>query len=353
MKCKIPLKGAIKVTGRDRPTAALIFGGRGMEHDVSINGAKFVFPLIDEKIFKKIPVYISKDGKWLMKTDVSGSEGVECFPVFRGGVGGLITSEGFIPVDVAFPLLHGDFGEDGTVQGALENAMIPYVGCDVATGAIARDKGLVKLIARELGILTAKWIEHSGCTEESVWLTERLLGYPVFVKPSRLGSSVGVSCANNSSELYSAIENASHLGKGRVIIEEAVEVIKELECAYYSASGKILFTSPGEVVCDLGFYDFNRKYLGDGASVSEISNIDKAATDATLEYSKKLAKRLGLRHISRIDFFLSTDGKVYFNEVNTMPGFTERSLYPRLLLKEGIPSRELVLSLLNEAMSAP
>lgn len=344
------MKGAIKVTGRDKPTAALIFGGRGMEHEVSICGAEFVFPLIDEKIYRKIPVYISKDGTWLIKTDVSSDEGTECFPIFRGGVGGFITSEGFIPIDAAFPLLHGDFGEDGTVQGALENAMIPYVGCDTPTSAIARDKGLVKLIAREMGIPTAKWIEHSGCIDESVWLAERLLGYPMFIKPSRLGSSVGVSRAENRDELYSAIENASRLGYGKVIIEESIEVEKELECAYYSASGKILFTSPGEIVCEDGFYDYQRKYCDRGARVSEKTSINEALTEKIIEHSKKIAKKLSLRQISRIDYFSSSEGKLYFNEINTMPGFTEKSLYPKLLEKHGISPRELINSLLEGAL---
>ena len=336
--------------GTDRPTAALIFGGRGMEHEVSVNGARFVFPLIDEEIYRKILVFIAKDGRWIIITDVSRLDGVECFPIFKDGAGGLITDKEFIPIDVAFPLLHGDYGEDGVVQGALENAKIPYVGCDVQSSAVARDKGLVKLIAKELGIPTAKWVEHTGCTEESVWLAERLLGYPVFVKPARLGSSVGASYAKSESELYSAIENASRLGRGRVIIEEFIEIEKELESAYYSASGRILFTSPGEVVCDSGFYDFERKYLGEGAQVSEKSSVDNIYSEKIAEYSEKLVKKLGLRHVARIDYFLSKENKIYFNEVNTMPGFTARSLYPRLTEKHGIPPRELINSLLCEAL---
>ena len=337
------------MVGRDKPTAVLIFGGRGMEHEVSRLGAEFVYPLIDENVYEKIPVYIAKDGRWLMRSDVLSENLTECFPILRGGVGGLITEEEFIPVDVAFPLLHGDFGEDGTVQGALECAKIPYVGCDTLTSAVARDKCLVKLIAKELNIPTAEWVEYSGCIEETVWLLERLLGYPVFVKPSRLGSSVGAKRADNIDELASAIENASRLGSGRVIIEEFVDIEKELECAYYSAAGRILFTAPGEIVCDGDFYDFLKKYRSTGADVSEKASISSALTERITEYSKKLAKRIGLRHLSRIDYFLSKQGRLYFNEINTMPGFTERSLYPRLLEKHGIAPKELIGSLLHDA----
>ena len=337
------------MAGKNKPKAALIFGGRGMEHDVSVCGAEFVFPLIDEDIYEKIPVYIDKDGTWLIKSDLTAVGGVGCFPAFWQGARGLIGEGGFTPIDVAFPLLHGDFGEDGIVQGALECADIPFVGCDTLTSAVARDKCLVKLIARELKIPTAGWIEHSGCIEESVWLSEKLLGYPVFVKPSRLGSSVGASRANNKDGLTRAIENASSLGSGKVIIEEFIDIEKELECAYYSVSGRTVFTSPGEIVCDGGFYDFRKKYRTGGASVTENSSVDGTTAEKIAEYSKKIAKKIGLRHLSRIDYFLSRDGRLYFNEINTMPGFTERSLYPRLLEKHGIAPRELIRSLLDDA----
>ena len=336
---------------KDRPRAALIFGGRGLEHDVSVKGAEYVFPLIDEK-FEKILLYITRDGRWLKLStlnDATSALGEECYPTLRGIIG----AEGFERIDVAFPLLHGDYGEDGVVQGALECAMIPYVGCDVHSSAVARDKCLLKLIARELGINTAEWVEYNGDIESTASLCEEKLGYPLFVKPARLGSSVGVARAESREELTSAIKNAARLGSGRVIIEEYIKIERELECAYFSSGGKEIFTHPGEIVCDGGFYDFDKKYVAQGASVSPCARVSESIANKVIEHSKALVKKIGLSGISRLDFFLSIGGTLYFNEINTMPGFTESSLYPALIEGYGIPARELISSLLSEKARRP
>lgn len=353
-------EGAIFLKTAEKSSVALIFGGRGCEHDISVRGAEYVFPLIDGSKYRKIPIYIKRDGTWCVPVlrnipscpRALVDEAVpteECYPVYRGGVGGIETDTSFIPILSAFPLLHGDFGEDGVVQGALENAKIPYVGCKTAASAVARDKAFVKLIAKELGIPTAKWIYITAHLNDSgVETAERELGYPMFVKPARLGSSVGAGIARDRAELKKAASSALSLGSGRILIEEYIPIEKELECGYFSTKSKELFTEIGEISYSGGFYDYETKYLTSGAKISPCANISSEKNDEIHAYASWLAKFLGLSGLSRIDFFLTKDGEIYFNEINTMPGFTESSLYPRLVEKCGISPRELVNQLIED-----
>ncbi len=381
-----------------RPTVALIFGGRGYEREVSVLGAENLFSLIPEEKYERIPIFIDAAGRFLMpEADATPAEMAsgkaqmrECYPAYISGRGGLSFDSGFIPIDAAFPLLHGDFGEDGVVQGALECARIAYVGCDVVGSAVARDKMLVKAIAESLGIPTARGVlcprgEVSSAIRES----ERLFGYPVFVKPTRLGSSIGAGAARNRRELYSELGKALSLGT-RAVIEEYVDIEKELECAYFAVKGKELFTNLGEIRAD-GFYDYEKKYgkaslrrevpsgheaegerdcsclysfagsstaiaepsLGGSlsASVSEFAAVSADVERLAREYARRLVRALSLRDLSRIDFFLAKDGRLYFNEINTMPGCTETSLYMRLVARCGITPVALVCSLIDGAIT--
>ncbi len=344
----------------EKPSVALIFGGRGYEHSVSLGGAEYVFPLIDLQGYRKIPVFIKKDGTWVIPTlrdlpcciralidEAIPTE--ECFPAYRNSAGGLQTESAFLPIASAFPLLHGDFGEDGVVQGALENANIPYVGCNTLTSAVTRDKCYVKLIARHLGIPTAKWVYVTEKCRERIDEAESALGYPMFVKPARLGSSVGAGIARCRKELEKALEHALSVGSGRALVEELIDVEKELECGYFRVKRKELFTNIGEISFNGNFYDYETKYLSEAARVSPRADLTEAETAKIHGYSSRLAGYLGLRGLSRIDFFRSEDGKIYFNEINTMPGFTETSLYPRLVSESGISPSELINRLIADA----
>ena len=344
----------------EMPSIALIFGGRGFEHDVSVRGAEYVFPLIDTSLYRKIPIYIKKNGTWVTPTlrdlpccpRALADEAVpteECFPAFRNSVCGLQAESAFLPIVSAFPLLHGDFGEDGVVQGALENARIPYVGCNTLTSAVTRDKCYVKLIAKHLGIPTARWVYVTEACAESVENAERTLGYPMFVKPARLGSSVGAGIAKCRVELTKALDRALALGSGRALVEEFVDIDKELECGYYSSKSKELFTSIGEISCENGFYDYETKYFSEAARVSSRAPLTEAECAKIHGYASRLARYLGLCGLSRIDFFRARDGGIYFNEINTMPGFTETSLYPRLVSEAGISPKELINRLIGDA----
>jgi len=353
---------------KKKPTVALLFGGRGHEHDISLMGADYLYSLVNRELFDPLPVYITKGGTWLISpkgaTPGELAEGkcdaLAVAPMPLEGSAGLIalTQRGteygaeHIPVSVAFPLLHGDRGEDGEVQGALKNAGIPLVGEDLTAAAIAADKAKTKLIARALGIATADWITHrkGEPTDLALDEAEKRFGYPVFIKPTSLGSSIGASPAKDRAEARVALKHAAELG-GEVIIEPLIEVERELECAFYSSESKELFTEPGEIRCGTGFYDYGTKYKDGTARVSARACVPREISDRIRAESERLVRALGIRDLCRVDFLLSRDGRLYFNEINTMPGFTADSLYPRLLSAAGLDPAEAVTGLLHSSMA--
>ena len=340
------------------PRVALIFGGVGYEKEVSVLGADNLYRLIDSEKYDKIPIFIDKSGAFLMpegealpsEIAVGAVRTHEVFPTLSHGVGGLGGEGRFLPIDAAFPLLHGNFGEDGVVQGALTCAKIPFVGCDTVASAASRDKMLLKCIADSLGIPTARAIlTVEGEIDSAIKECKRTLGYPVFVKPTRLGSSIGAGKAENAEQLKERLALALSLDK-RAIIEEYIEIEKELECAYFSARGEEIFTSPGEILAG-GFYDYEQKYAASSTAVVKAAVCaDAALLERLREYSGRLVRALSIRDISRIDFLLSRDGRLYFNEINTMPGFTAASLYLRLVECERITPADAVSRLLDEAI---
>lgn len=317
-------------------TVALISGGRGYESEVSLSGRDFVLPILEKK-YRCLPIFIDKAGRWMLDSR-------QVFPAERG----FITEDGErIAADCAIPLLHGDFGEDGSVQGALETARIAYIGCDTVASAVCRDKFFVKGIATGLGIptlpcaLMQKGVQSSKCRVQSE------LDFPVFVKPARLGSSVGVSAADNEAELEAALDKAFSLCD-RVIIEPRLKDKRELECGYFSAKGKELFTYPAEVLIK-GSYGYEEKYLKNDTRLSVRADVEKEIAERIREYSRRLVRALGVRDISRIDYFLSGD-ELYLNEINTFPGFTAGSLYPQLIEAAGIPIGDALDMLIEQAI---
>lgn len=346
----------------NKPTVALLFGGRGFEHGVSVEGAKFVYPKIDGALYKKIPIFVSKQGDWLIPKEKEATpealslgkcEAVRVFPGVKKGLGGLETENGFIPVSAAIPLIHGDLGEDGVIGGALENAKIPYVGCDTATSAILSDKAYTKCAAERLGIKTAPWIyslnENSESAKERA---ENELGYPMFIKPARLGSSVGAGAVASEKDFSSVFDKAFSVGGGRVIIEKRIPIKKELECAYFGTKNKHLFTSVGEISSKNDFYDYESKYSADSsARVLDNAQISSPTALLVRDLSRKLTGFFGVRDMCRIDFFLSEDRDIFFNEINTIPGFTQNSLYPRLLMRSGISVCEALSAFIESALT--
>lgn len=341
-----------------KPAVALIFGGAGKEHSVSLSGAPYLFSLIDKEKFSVIPLLIKQNGI-MVSASISESGAIteddtaaHLFRMF--GKGGVIIDGDFIPISVAIPLLHGDFGEDGTVQGALCTVGIPYVGCDGSAGSLCLDKIFTKILAEHLGIPVAKYAylvldgKEEGFSDAACAIEARL-GYPVIIKPARLGSSVGISTAEGREELLSALRRAYLSGGERILAEELLQVRAEAECACLLLKDLRLFSSPGSVRAVRGIYDYEKKYISPGGvSISASGDFSPEETALIKQYSASLADLLGLRHLSRIDFFVTQDGRVIFNEINTFPGFTRDSLYPKLILSSGIEPKDAINRMLCE-----
>ena len=324
-----------------RPTVALIYGGRGRESEVSIKGKAHILPLIDQNTYNVLPIFIDKCGRWLIDER-------EIF-LARGGFYSAESGE-FYSIDCAFPLLHGDFGEDGRIQGALECADVPFVGCDTAAGAVCRDKSFVKIIAKSLGIPTLPHIclyADEG-VDYAVRQAETRLSYPMFVKPARLGSSVGIGSAESREELISALTKAFSLCD-KAVVEPLLHCKRELECGYFRVKGKELFTNAGEILLN-GCYDYDKKYLSGDVRLAVRADVDSSVADSIREYSRRLVRTLGVRDLARVDYFL-TDRGLYFNEINTMPGFTNDSLYLKMIEAAGIIGSDAINMLVESAIS--
>ena len=327
----------------------VIFGGRSGEHEVSLVSASSVMQALDPSVYDVVPIGITKDGRWLTGPDVhahlAGTAGrpSPCMLAPEPGRGLLVQENGQwtdSPLDIIFPVLHGTYGEDGTIQGVFEMADLPYVGSGVLASAAGMDKVLQKRLhaAEGLPIVEYTWFrseEFDADRGEILDDIERTLGYPVFVKPPNLGSSVGISKARTRDELERAIELARAYDR-TVLVERGVPEAREIEVAVLG-NGEAIASVPGEVIPSNEFYDYNAKYV-DGASATIIpASLD----DATAEHVRVLAiaafHATGCEGLARVDFLLSkTTGDLYLNEVNTMPGFTSISMYPKLFEASGI-----------------
>ncbi len=323
----------------ERKRVALLYGGRGLEREISLSSAEFILSNIDTEIFEPYGIFIDNRGSLFL--DFEG-EKIPC-TLQKGGC--LEFSGQRVKIYAAFAALHGDFGEDGRVQGYLDCLDIPYVGCRTLSGAVAADKAMTKAVAEHLGIPTAPWILCKR-GEDVKRRAELNLDYPLFVKPCSLGSSIGISEVKDKSGLDSALKEAFALCD-RVILEEKISVDREVESAFFETEGKRYF-EVGSIRCD-GFYDYEKKYIK-GDVITDF-NLPDSVKNAIVAYSEALVRELDLRQLSRIDFFLTKSGDLVFNEINTLPGFTKSSLYPRLIERAGFPPKELITRLLSEAHS--
>ena len=318
---------------------ALIYGGRGAEHAVSLSGAEYVMSVLDGGKYDILPILIERDGRWILY-------GGEVCPICFGGSSGLYNGDRILPIDCVIPLLHGEYGEDGRIQGALDTAGIPYIGADTVAGGVCIDKGITRAIARAHGIPTAQGItlpRHASLDDARAAVES--IGYPIFIKPTRQGSSIGASAVWEDEELPSAFARAAIYGA--VLIEELVTGKRELEVGILSHKGRCTVSPVGEVLCH-GFYDYDKKYGGATGTVCP-ADIDDRTAEKIKKYALTLTDAIDIRGTARIDFFLSGD-KVLFNEINTMPGFTRDSLYPELMRAAGIPTARLFDLLIGDAI---
>ena len=342
---------------------AVIFGGAGAEHNISRLSASGFIAEAERLGFDVLPIFIDKNGDFYFYSgdfaDIADLErGIDrnalaaTFPVRLAGKSGFLYEGGVIPVRLAVPVLHGDFGEDGRVQGLLECAGIGLFGADTCAGALMSDKAYAKAVAERAGVQTLPWLDFDRAefVSDAADVAGRILreiGLPAFIKPTGLGSSIGATKANTEAEVCLALRAAFALSR-RVMAEPALENPRELECAYLKLSQKELITHPAEVITGGRFYDYERKYLNTGeVRLSVRADVPEEISRSIRESSKRLAVAFGARHIARFDYFLGEDGSLYFNEVNSFPGLTENSLYTKMLESYGISYADFVKGALS------
>ena len=320
----------------DRVRVAVLGGGRSSEHDVSLRSAASVSEGLDPRRYDVVSITIDAAGRW---TDAAGAE-VHLTP----GGGGPLAS------DVVFPVLHGPFGEDGTVQGLLEMLGVPYVGSGVLGSALTMDKERCKVELRDAGIDVARQI-LVGPLDDPAVLRERVgdeLGYPVFVKPARLGSSVGISRVASALELEAALELAlAHDDK--VLIEELL-VGSEVECGVLGLVPELVVSAVGEIQFASDWYDYAAKYTAGGSSLVVPADLPEATSTEIRAQAAKAFAACACHGMARVDFFYTTSGRIVLNELNTIPGFTATSYYARLFAASGIGYGELLDRLLELAL---
>ena len=352
---------------------AIIFGGQSSEHEVSRVSAQSVIENIDKQKYDVIMIGITKEGQWLTyegETEKIGSGEWQSIAQQMLARKGLLSTSSEIAsnnsakkiicdnenqIDVVFPVLHGCNGEDGTIQGLLELAQIPYVGCGVLGSALGMDKAYTKVMFEKEGLPQGDYLVFSrkqiyNEQEDVVRKIEERLTYPCFVKPSNAGSSVGVNKAGNREELVNALNIAAKNDR-RILVEEFIDG-REIECAVLGNDNPIASTV-GEVVPCKEFYDYEAKYqAGDSSKVMiPAENLSSETVEKIREYAVRAFKCLDCAGLSRVDFFVHKQtGQIYINEINTLPGFTKISMYPKLWDKSGIAYPELIDNLIELAI---
>jgi D-alanine-D-alanine ligase len=371
----------------------ILFGGRSGEHEVSLLSAASVFNAIDKSKYEVVPIGITKEGRWvtagdaeqLLKGDAAGQshlragdpEATSSAAVLAHGEAVIVppepqrqgnalapfqtdalarrASDRAINVDVIFPVLHGTFGEDGTIQGLLELADIPYVGAGVLGSAAGMDKDVMKSLFRAAGlpivkhvtVLRSEWEANPKKIEK---LIESKLKYPVFVKPANLGSSVGISKARERKELGPAMEEAAKFDR-KIVIEQGVggkkQKAREIECSVLGNDNPKA-SLPGEIVPGKEFYDYTAKYLDEGSQLFLPAKITKAETKRIQQLAIAAFKAVDCSGLARVDFLMDPKTrKIYLNEINTMPGFTSISMYPKMWAASGLEYPRLIEKLIE------
>ncbi len=346
----------------DRKNIAIIFGGCSPEYEVSLNSASSVIEHINNDLYNTILIGITKEGEWLRyfgdvdkirdntwfrekgcnPVAFSQSPSIHGFYEFTGD------SNNIIYVDAAFPVLHGKNGEDGTVQGMLKLAGIPFAGCGILSSAMCMDKDIAHRIAQSAGVRVPMSVaaDKTMLLEDIIILAETLR-YPVFVKPARAGSSFGITRANGRSELEKAIINAFEYDS-KIVVEENIDGF-EVGCAILGNDNLIL-GDVDEIELQTGFFDYKEKYTLTTSKIHMPARIDKATSERIKNTAKILYNALCCSGFARVDMFLTPNGEIIFNEVNTIPGFTAHSRYPNMLRGAGLSFASIVDRLIRMAM---
>lgn len=342
-------------------TVAVIFGGQSSEHIVSCMSAVNVIEHIDSARYNIILVGITQEGHWIKADSL---EDVKSGAWRDGKVGAALLPDATrkcillmdgdkveeVRVDIVFPVLHGLYGEDGTIQGLLELARIPYVGCGVLASAVSMDKLYTKIIVSDLGIRQAGYEpvyrEELEDMEQVVDRIEKHFPYPVFIKPSNAGSSRGVSKASDRSELENGLREAAKHDR-KILVEEMI-VGREVECAVFGGgNGEVIASGVGEILAAADFYDFDAKYYNEESRTVVNPELPGDAAEKVREAARRIFTAVDGYGMARVDFFVTEQGEVVFNEINTIPGFTAISMYPMLFEAAGVDKTELVTRLIE------
>ncbi len=341
---------------RKKVRVGVLFGGRSGEHDVSVTSAASVIKALDRRKYEVVAIGISREGHWYAAAEAVESP-AEVFKKSNRVMPSADPSEpGLAPlgpargrrkigVDLVFPVLHGTFGEDGTVQGLLELATIPYVGAGVLGSAVGMDKDVMKRLFRDAGLPVVDWVvvrrdEWERETARVRKVIEKEIGYPLFVKPANLGSSVGISKVHNRRELAPALNTAAGYDR-KIIVEKALDA-REIECAVLGNDHPEA-SVPGEVVPVNEFYDYEAKYVKEGSELIIPAKLTKAQTRTVREAAVRAFRSADCAGLARVDFLLDRpSGKLFLNEINTLPGFTPISMYPKLWAASGLAYSRLL-----------
>ncbi|WP_026487045.1 D-alanine--D-alanine ligase family protein [Caldanaerobius polysaccharolyticus] len=341
---------------------AVLFGGKSGEHEISIMSAMSVIKNLSKEKYNIIPLGIDKDGQWyLYKGDTENIRPGEwvkyaekAFIPPDPSVKGIMVikddSHVTLSIDVVFPVLHGPNGEDGTVQGLLELAGLPYVGSGVVGSACAMDKAVANSLFLQAGLPHADFISlRSSEAEKAVDDIEKRFGYPCFIKPANMGSSVGITKAHNREELVFGLKEAGKYDK-KIIVEEFINA-REMECAVLG-DDELIVSYPGEIIPSKEFYDYEAKYLdGDNSRLLIPAELSDRKVAEIRELAARAFRAVNAEGMARVDFLVDRETlEVYVNEVNTIPGFTRISMYPKLMDYSGIPYSQLLDKLIELAI---
>jgi D-alanine-D-alanine ligase len=358
-----------------RTRVAVVFGGRSTEHAISCVSAGSVLAALDLDEFEVVPVGITREGRWVLAAsadpstlairgqrlpEITAADGRAVMLSADPGDHGLVVLDpargagALADVDVVFPMLHGAYGEDGTMQGLLEMAGIPYVGAGVFASAAAMDKEFAKKLATAEGIPSAPYaVLRAGASMDPE--EQKRLGLPVFVKPARAGSSYGITKVADWADLDAAVATAREIDS-KVLVEAAVAG-REIECGVlegeYGGPPEVSQLAEIRIVSGHEFYDFEAKYLDDSCEFDIPARLPERVTAQVQDYAARVFMALDCAGLARVDFFVTPELDVYLNEINTMPGFTPTSMFPRMWAETGLPYPKLVARLVRTALRRP
>lgn len=334
-----------------KQTVILLYGGRSAEREVSVLSAESIMRAVNYDRFSVKTYFMTQSGDFIKTQEFTTRPSLDEALMTNDTVQ---LSQKIKPSDiyeegaVVFPVLHGPMGEDGAIQGFLEVLKMPYVGTGVLASSVAMDKITTKHVLASVGIPQVAYVPYveGDNLEEQLALVEDTLTYPVFVKPANMGSSVGISKATNAAELRAAVDLALRYDR-RILMEQGV-VAREIEVGLLG-NAVVKTTQAGEVIKDVAFYDYQAKYIDNNITMAIPAEIDATTMALVRQYAEKAFRALGGCGLSRCDFFLTEDGKIYLNELNTMPGFTQWSMYPLLWENMGLAYSDLIEELVDLA----